>query len=82
MAINLTQEQSDAIRANDTNVRIIACAGSGKTTTIAYKIAYLLNPENMLNILPENIIAFTYTVGCRRIKKQGARKSWSSKRAC
>ena len=61
MAINLTQEQSDAIRANDTNVRIIACAGSGKTTTIAYKIAYLLNPENMLNILPENIIAFTYT---------------------
>lgn len=61
MAINLTKEQYEAIRANDTNVRIIACAGSGKTTTIAYKIAYLLNPENNLGALPENIIAFTYT---------------------
>lgn len=61
MAINLTQEQQDAIGTNDTNLRIIACAGSGKTTTIARKIAYLLDPENKLDVRPENIIAFTYT---------------------
>ena len=56
-----TPSQKEAIRLNDSNLRIIACAGSGKTSTIAGKVAYLLNPKNGLNIAPKNIIAFTYT---------------------
>lgn len=56
-----TEEQIKAIETNDKNLRIIACAGSGKTTTVAAKIAYLLDPKNKLAVSPENIIAFTYT---------------------
>jgi DNA helicase-2/ATP-dependent DNA helicase PcrA len=61
MSVKLTDKQIEAIQSNDTNLRIIACAGSGKTTTIAHKIAFLLNAENNLDVEPENIIAFTYT---------------------
>ena len=56
-----TTEQKKAIETNDKNLRIIACAGSGKTTTVAAKIAYLLDKKNKLGVSPENIIAFTYT---------------------
>lgn len=59
--MEFTIEQKRAIETNDKNLRIIACAGSGKTTTVAAKIAYLLDEGNKLNIHPENIIAFTYT---------------------
>jgi len=53
--------QRQAIEINDKHLRIIACAGSGKTTTIAGKVAYLLDPTNGFDLQPENIIAFTYT---------------------
>ena len=53
--------QKQAIEINDKHLRIIACAGSGKTTTIAGKVAYLLDPTNGYDLKPENIIAFTYT---------------------
>ena len=56
-----TDPQKEAVESNKINLRIIACAGSGKTSTIAGKVAYLLNPKNGLNVLPKNIIAFTYT---------------------
>ncbi len=56
-----TQEQLKAIETNDKNLRIIASAGSGKTTTVAAKIAYLLDSKNQFDVSPENIIAFTYT---------------------
>ncbi|MEI9909659.1 MAG: UvrD-helicase domain-containing protein [Bacteroidota bacterium] len=56
-----TNPQREALESNDKNLRIIACAGSGKTSTIAGKVAYLLNPKNGLNVFPKNIIAFTYT---------------------
>lgn len=59
--IDFTKEQLKAIETNDKHLRIIACAGSGKTSTVAGKVAYLLNPKNGLNVLPKNIIAFTYT---------------------
>jgi DNA helicase II / ATP-dependent DNA helicase PcrA len=59
--IDFTSEQNLAIETNDKHLRIIACAGSGKTSTVAGKVAYLLNPLNGLNVLPKNIIAFTYT---------------------
>lgn len=56
-----SENQQDAIKTNDKHLRIIACAGSGKTTTVAGKVAYLLDPNNGFNIKPQNIIAFTYT---------------------
>jgi DNA helicase-2/ATP-dependent DNA helicase PcrA len=59
--LNFTQDQQKAIQENDKNLRIIACAGSGKTSTVAAKIAHLLNPDNNLDVAPQNIIAFTYT---------------------
>jgi DNA helicase-2/ATP-dependent DNA helicase PcrA len=59
--LNFTSDQTKAIRENDQNLRIIACAGSGKTSTVAAKIAHLLNPDNNLQVTPQNIIAFTYT---------------------
>lgn len=59
--INFTREQQEAIETNDKHLRIIACAGSGKTSTVAGKVEFLLNPKNGLNVLPKNIIAFTYT---------------------
>lgn len=59
--MNFTSDQEKAIKENEANLRIIACAGSGKTSTVAAKIAYLLNPNNNLGVDPKNIIAFTYT---------------------
>lgn len=56
-----SENQQEAITTLDKHLRIIACAGSGKTTTVAGKIAYLLDPGNNLGFKPENIIAFTYT---------------------
>src|SRR5690606_41397720 len=56
-----SESQQEAITTNDKHLRIIACAGSGKTTTVAGKVAYLLDPLNQFDIKPENIIAFTYT---------------------
>ncbi len=58
---NFSESQQEAITTNDKHLRIIACAGSGKTTTVAGKVAYLLDPLNEFDIKPENIIAFTYT---------------------
>lgn len=60
-SFEFTDKQKEAIETNDKHLRIIACAGSGKTSTVAGKVAYLLNPKNGLNVLPKNIIAFTYT---------------------
>lgn len=58
---DFSKNQQEAITTNDKHLRIIACAGSGKTTTVAGKVAYLLDPNNGFDIQPENIIAFTYT---------------------
>lgn len=59
--MDYSDNQKTAIQTCDKNIRIIACAGSGKTSTIAGKVAHLLHPGNKLDIHPENIIAFTYT---------------------
>ncbi len=59
--LNFTKNQREAIISNNSNLRIIACAGSGKTSTIAAKVAFLLNKKNNPDIEPKNIIAFTYT---------------------
>lgn len=53
-----TREQQKAIEADNQYLRIIACAGSGKTTTLVGKLSYILNKDDLK---PENIIAFTFT---------------------
>ena len=39
---NLTDEQYSAVIDDSRNILCLACAGSGKSRTLAYKIAYLI----------------------------------------
>ena len=52
-----TESQKKAINHGDSNLQLIACAGSGKTEVIARRVAHLI--KNGLR--PSNIIAFTFT---------------------
>lgn len=54
---NLTHEQHKAVLDNSKNILCLACAGSGKSRTLAYKIAYLVSK----GASPESIVAFTFT---------------------
>lgn len=54
---NLTDEQYRAVVDESRNILCLACAGSGKSRTLAYKIAYLISKGEV----PESIIAFTFT---------------------
>jgi DNA helicase-2/ATP-dependent DNA helicase PcrA len=54
---NLTEEQYRAATDNSNEVLCLACAGSGKSRTLAYRIARLIAEGNR----PENIVAFTFT---------------------
>lgn len=54
---NLTDEQYAAVIDDSRNILCLACAGSGKSRTLAYKIAYLISRGEE----PESIIAFTFT---------------------
>lgn len=54
---NLTDEQYAAVIDDSRNILCLACAGSGKSRTLAYKIAYLISQGEE----PESIIAFTFT---------------------
>lgn len=40
---NLTDEQYSAVIDDSRNILCLACAGSGKSRTLAYKIAYLID---------------------------------------
>lgn len=54
---NLTDDQYNAVVDESKHILCLACAGSGKSRTLAYKIAYLISKgEN-----PESIVAFTFT---------------------
>ena len=54
---NLTNQQYDAAVDPAREVLCLACAGSGKSRTLAYRIARLLAEKEA----PEGIIAFTFT---------------------
>jgi len=54
---NLTDEQYEAVVDDSRHILCLACAGSGKSRTLAYKIAYLLSKGET----PESIVAFTFT---------------------
>lgn len=54
---NLTNEQYEAVVDDSRHILCLACAGSGKSRTLAYKIAYLISKGED----PESIVAFTFT---------------------
>jgi DNA helicase-2/ATP-dependent DNA helicase PcrA len=54
---HLTPEQQGAALDPANEVLTLACAGSGKSRTLAYRIARLLAEQNP----PESIVAFTFT---------------------
>lgn len=54
----LNHEQMQAVLAVDGPVIVFAGAGSGKTRTLTYRIAYMISK---LNISPFNILAITFT---------------------
>lgn len=56
---NLSPQQIEAVNAIDEDVEIIACAGAGKTGVVTRRIVNIL--KNKPDILPENIVAFTFT---------------------
>jgi len=53
----LTDEQYQAVIDNNKEILSIACAGSGKSTTLAYRISRLLSEGES----PESIVAITFT---------------------
>ena len=57
LQLNLTQEQYSAVIDDSKNILCLACAGSGKSRTLAYRIAYLISK----GAKPESIVAFTFT---------------------
>lgn len=54
---DLTQEQYNAVIDTANEVLCLACAGSGKSRTLAFRIARLIHEGNE----PESIVAFTFT---------------------
>lgn len=59
MPITLSSEQKAAVDSDDSRLCILACAGSGKTTTLTARIARLVNVEG---VDPASIAAITFTV--------------------
>ena len=57
LKVNLTEDQYNAVIDDHKNILCLACAGSGKSRTLAYKIAYLI----FQGVLPQSIVAFTFT---------------------
>ena len=56
---NLNEKQIDAVNTIDEDVEIIACAGAGKTGVVTRRIINILRQKP--DVLPENIVAFTFT---------------------
>lgn len=67
---NLTDEQYSAVIDDSRNILCLACAGSGKSRTLAYKIAYLISrgeaPESILHLHLQKKQQNLSSVGWRR----------------
>lgn len=55
--VSLTDEQYDAVVDDASEILCLACAGSGKSRTLSFRIARLI----LEGAKPESIIAFTFT---------------------
>lgn len=67
----LTVEQKAAVMDNAREVLTIACAGSGKSTTLAFRIARLLYE----GVDPKSIVAFTFTDKAAESMKRAVAKA-------
>ena len=67
MKYSLDKNQSEAVTTEYENVLIVAAPGSGKTTVIINRTAYLINKRG---IKPENIIIITFTKAAALNMKQ------------
>lgn len=67
----LNEQQKAAVVATEGYVCVIADAGSGKTKTLAYRYAYLVN-EVCVN--PSNILCVTFTNKAAQEMKSRVRK--------
>ncbi|MBQ7015168.1 MAG: ATP-dependent helicase [Clostridia bacterium] len=76
----LTIEQQEAVSEIDHNLQIIACAGSGKTEVISRRIANIL--QNKQDVLPENIVAFTFTEKAAASLKNRIEKALGENNVC
>jgi hypothetical protein len=56
--INLDEEQRRAVITDDNHCLLVAGAGAGKTTTMAAKVKYLVEKQN---VAPQDIIVISYT---------------------
>ena len=64
---NLNPEQREAVTKTDTNMLIVAGAGSGKTRVLTHKIAYLLKDHQ---VKPSSILAMTFSNRAAREMKE------------
>ena len=69
----LTGSQQNAVNIVDQNLQMVACAGSGKTTTM---VARILNLLKQPDIKPENIVAVTYSEKAAASLKQKIYKEY------
>ena len=68
---DLNDVQSEAVTSKSKRILILAGAGSGKTRTLTYRIAFLLQEKN---ITPTDILAMTFTNKAAREMKQRLEK--------
>lgn len=69
----LTISQQNAVNTVDSNLQMVACAGSGKTTTMVSRILNLLKQPG---VKPENIVAVTYSKKAAASLKQKIYKEY------
>lgn len=54
----LNKQQLEAVKETEGYIKVVAGAGTGKTRTLTYRYAYLVNG---LGINPSNILCVTFT---------------------